>query len=140
MALLFFYGTLKRDGANHGVLVDLGARFVADATTAMPRVLVDLGPYPALLASLEGATSRIHGELFEVDDEMLDALDEFEGAPDLYRRERLAFRTADGKNVDAFAYVLALPPPAHARHIADGRYVARGVALPNGATPEQLDE
>jgi gamma-glutamylcyclotransferase (GGCT)/AIG2-like uncharacterized protein YtfP len=138
---VFFYGTLMRMGANHRVLIELGARFVTEAKTCSPRVLVDLGPYPALLpdGTLEGACC-VAGEVFEIDEAMLGALDEFEGVPLLYTRESIALEASDGRALTAFVYVLARRPPARARPIADGRYRGRGVVLEDGASPEQLPE
>ncbi|MBC7051966.1 gamma-glutamylcyclotransferase, partial [Salmonella enterica subsp. enterica serovar Enteritidis] len=46
-SLVFVYGTLMREQANHRVLVEIGARRVGEAVSMEPRTLVDLGPYPA---------------------------------------------------------------------------------------------
>jgi gamma-glutamylcyclotransferase (GGCT)/AIG2-like uncharacterized protein YtfP len=142
MALVFVYGTLLRAGANHSVLVDLGARFVCEATTSSVRILVDLGPYPALLPSASSfalATTCVVGEVFEVDDAAIAVLDEFEGAPTLYTRETIALTASDGSSVSAYVYELARTPPARARPIANGRYLATGVVLPHGADPDQIE-
>jgi gamma-glutamylcyclotransferase (GGCT)/AIG2-like uncharacterized protein YtfP len=141
MPFVFFYGTLMRSGDNHGVLEPLGARFVREASTAEARVLVDLGPYPALLGSgaLE-ATSPVFGEIFEADAAALAALDDFEGVPHLYTRELASFVGADGERLEAFVYVFARSLPRRARVIPSGRYVGPGVALPGGAIPEQIDD
>jgi gamma-glutamylcyclotransferase (GGCT)/AIG2-like uncharacterized protein YtfP len=148
MPLVFVYGTLMRAGANHAVLDRLDARFVATATTREPRLLVDLGPYPALLPAsrdAQPATARVSGEVWELDDSALRELDAFEGYPDLYTRERVALLTdaasddEAGRELEAFVYVLARRPPAHARVISSGRYDAMGTVLPEGATPEQIE-
>jgi gamma-glutamylcyclotransferase (GGCT)/AIG2-like uncharacterized protein YtfP len=140
MMHVFFYGTLKRAGANYRVLVDLGARFVAEATTVEPRLLVDLGPYPALLPASNVGATCVAGEVFEIDDATIAALDEFEGVPSLYARESIALTTTDGRHLTAFVYVLAIAPPPHARPIANGRYSGRGIVLPGGASPDQIDD
>ena len=124
---VFVYGTLMKSGANHRVLVDLGARLVGDATTAEPRTLVDLGPYPALLAcdaERDAKASRVHGEVYELAEEAIAELDAFEGCPDLYVRERIALEEGD-----AFTYVLARDAPRHARAVDSGRYDGRGRIL-----------
>jgi gamma-glutamylaminecyclotransferase len=148
MPLVFVYGTLMRAGANHSVLLRLGCRFASAATTREPRTLVDLGPYPALLPLRAGTpepTTCIEGEIWEIDDSALRELDAFEGCPELYTRERIALVTPDDarskrREVEAFVYVLARRPPAHARVITTGRYGVAGVALPEGAAPEQFDD
>lgn len=144
MPLVFVYGTLMRAGANHNVLQRLGCTFLGEATTLEPRTLVDLGPYPALLPLRDGApppTTRIEGEVWEIDDRSLRELDAFEGYPELYTRERVALRVAgpEAREVDAFVYVLARRPPARARVIATGRYAAAGMPLPDGAASDQFE-
>jgi len=145
MPLVFVYGTLMRAGANHAVLLRLGCRFVGLATTREPRVLVDLGPYPALLPSgrEESAVSCVSGEVWEIDDSALRELDAFEGSPELYTRERIRLlvdpEVDEGGELEAFVYVLARRPPAHARVITSGRYAEAGTVLPDGAAPEQIE-
>lgn len=78
---LFVYGSLLRGEENHGVLA--AARLVARARTVARYTLVDLGPYPALL---EGGDTAVAGEIYEVEEELLAVLDEFEGHPDVYVR------------------------------------------------------
>ena len=118
--VVFVYGTLLRGHANHEVLVELGATPCGAAHTVSARLLVDLGPYPALLLS-EGA-SVVHGELYELDETALAALDEFEGVPDLYVRTRDRFQQAENV-VEAWTYVLAAPAPAGSMVLPSGRYV-----------------
>jgi gamma-glutamylcyclotransferase (GGCT)/AIG2-like uncharacterized protein YtfP len=128
-SLVFVYGTLMRGHANHRVLVEVGARRVGDALTAEPRTLVDLGPYPALLAP--GAalpTCRVAGEIYDVDDAALEVLDAFEGCPDLYARERIVLEH-EGAELEAWTYVLAQKAPSHAALVTSGRYPGGGVVL-----------
>lgn len=142
MPLVFFYGTLLRNGANHWMLRELGAAFRSEARTRDPHTLVDLGPYPALV-SREAATknamagSHIFGEVWEVNSEALIDLDAFEGCPDLYSREEIAVHPldarSDAKELVAFTYVLTGSPPEGVRVLTSGRYEGRGVPLPNGA-------
>jgi gamma-glutamylcyclotransferase (GGCT)/AIG2-like uncharacterized protein YtfP len=82
--LVFVYGTLMRGGCHHERLA--AARYQGAACTPPTYELVDLGPYPALVA--RGATA-VSGELFHVDDATLEALDELEGHPHLYQRRRV---------------------------------------------------
>lgn len=143
---IFVYGTLMRDAANHRVLVELGARFVATARTQAPRTLVDLGPYPALLRAPllrepgdSGAASSVHGELWTVSEAALAPLDAFEGCPTLYVRELVDLVVDDcsGENSfieTAWTYVFARPAPAHATAIFEGKYRAKGQVLRKTAT------
>ena len=59
----------------------------------------DLGPYPAVL---EGGTTAVRGEVYEVDEERMAWLDAFEGHPEVYRRATVLL--ADGQQ--ALAYLL----------------------------------
>ena len=95
--LLFVYGTLRRGQSNHSQLAD--ARFIAEARTEPRFELVDLGGYPALV---EGGSTAISGELYELDGDLLARLDEFEEVPRLYERKQISL--ADGR-----AYVYVMP-------------------------------
>lgn len=73
--LIFVYGTLKRGGSNHAWL--RGQRFVAEAATQPQYRQYDLGGYPGLVLDPAQGQS-IEGELWEVDAEGLQRLDELE--------------------------------------------------------------
>ena len=89
---LFVYGSLRRGRENHDELD--GAEYVGPARTEPRYRLVQQEGYRALI---EGDRT-IEGELYDVDEEMMSRLDEFEGNG--YRRSTVAL--ADGSN--AFAY------------------------------------
>ena len=78
MTLLFLYGTLKRGQRNHHLMA--GQEFLRPAQTAPRYRMVNVGPYPALVADPAHGI-RIRGELWQVDDAALHRLDIFEGAP-----------------------------------------------------------
>ena len=59
------------------------SKFVAEAR--VKGSLYDLGAYPGLL--LSESDSFVIGEVYEVDDETLDELDEFEASSDYWRRQ-----------------------------------------------------
>jgi gamma-glutamylcyclotransferase (GGCT)/AIG2-like uncharacterized protein YtfP len=86
MHRVFVYGTLKRGQRNHQRFLGpgTGARFAAD--TEIEGLLSDLGTFPAVVL---GGEREVRGELFEVQDEALEALDRLEGVPDLYQRSRV---------------------------------------------------
>lgn len=104
--LLFVYGTLKRGQRNHRLLAD--QRFVRSTRTTPGFRLYDLGPYPGVVRDADAGA--VAGELFAVSECCLDELDDFEGVPDLFTRERIDL--ADGTT--AWAYLYARPVPADA--------------------------
>lgn len=81
MTRVFVYGSLMRGGRWHAVIAP--GRFLGEARTQPAYTLLDLGRYPGLEP---GGATAVHGELYEVDDATLDALDELEGHPELYER------------------------------------------------------
>ena len=52
---------------------------------------------------------KMEGVLWEISEAEREALDEYEGYPDLYVRKEVQVRTTAGKVVPAFAYVMANP-------------------------------
>ncbi len=89
MHRVFVYGTLMRGEPNHSLLER--SRCLGEARTEPRYNLFDLGPYPAMTES--GETS-VHGEVFEVSGEHLQAIDALEGHPDWYTRTPITL--ADG--------------------------------------------
>lgn len=81
--LVFVYGTLRRGGAGAMSVRFPGAKFIADAEVSGS--LYDLGAYPGLLLKESGST--VIGEVYEVDEELLDELDEFEASSRYLRRQ-----------------------------------------------------
>lgn len=81
---VFVYGTLRRGGGGAMSIRFPGATFIADAK--VNGRLYDLGAYPGLLVDESGPS--VIGEVYEVDDETLKQLDEFE-ASSHYRRRRV---------------------------------------------------
>ena len=110
MHKVFVYGTLKRGFHNHRLLTESRATFVATAKTRAPMRLV-LGEYGIPYLMKEGdAAGRVPGELWEVDDAGLDALDVLEGVDEgMYERVVLGVEPADdapgGTAPSAFGYV-----------------------------------
>lgn len=95
--LLFVYGTLMRGEANAAWLD--GARFLSVAQTPPAFTLVNLGPYPGLLAN---GTTCVGGEVYDVPDHLVPTLDAFEDHPTVYLRGSLALDCGQ----HAFAYFL----------------------------------
>lgn len=82
--LVFVYGTLRRGGARAMSIRFPDSKFIAD--TKVSGSLYDLGAHPGLL--LNDSDSPVTGEVYEVDDEILNKLDDFE-ASSYYRRKQV---------------------------------------------------
>ncbi len=106
--LLFAYGSLKRGGRGHKYL--MSQRFVGDATTEPKYRIVDLGPYPGLVAD-DANGLAVRGELYEVDEACLTELDDYEYTPSLYERGAVAIQGHPEK-VETFLYTKPIPPKA----------------------------
>ena len=57
----------------------------------------------------ETAGKQVEGVLWDISESERQALDEYEGYPDLYIRKDVQVQTAAGKVMSAFAYVMATP-------------------------------
>ena len=97
VGLVFVYGTLKRGERSHGLLGD--AAFEGTALLSGLE-LYNLGPFPMAICNPQ-ASRPISGELYSITAQQLQALDRFEGAPRLYRRELR--RLSDGR--EAWVYL-----------------------------------
>jgi gamma-glutamylcyclotransferase (GGCT)/AIG2-like uncharacterized protein YtfP len=115
---LFVYGTLKRGESRHWILHDFP--FLGRAR-AEGFVLYDLGPFPAMVLG-DGV---VYGEVYEVSDEALKALDFVEGSPFLYRRELIDVVFEDGVSLKAWAYVYNGDVKGYPR-IESGEWKVRG--------------
>ena len=107
MHLIFVYGTLKRGGRNHHHLAE--QTFVGPARTSPGVRLFDLGGFPGLVAQAADRDG-VSGEVWSVDAECLQRLDDLEGVPEgLYRRAPVALLPpfAD-RCVDAYLYLLSV--------------------------------
>jgi len=113
---LFVYGSLL-SGERHSDRLG-GSRRLGGAWTEARYTLVDLGRYPALL---EGGTTSVSGEVYEVDADVLAELDEFEGHPDEYRR--IPVGLVGGHSADA--YVLPRERAPQATVIVSGNWKER---------------
>lgn len=90
MARVFVYGTLKKGQPNYPYMINDAhgiARFQGRGLTVEKYPLVIAGKYniPFLL-NTPGIGHHVAGEIYSVDDQMLQFLDEFEGCPDMYQR------------------------------------------------------
>src|SRR5215210_5615888 len=81
--LVFVYGTLRRGSVRAMSIRFPNSTFIADAKVSGS--LYDLGAYPGLL--LNESNSLVIGEVYEVDDEILNELDEFEASSNYWRKQ-----------------------------------------------------
>ncbi len=100
MARVFVYGTLKKGQPNYFRMLDPvngQAEFLARARTVDPYPLVIATEYniPFLL-NVPGTGQRVYGEIYRVDQKMLDFLDRFEGCPLWYQRTAVQLEVQDG--------------------------------------------
>ena len=81
--LVFVYGSLRRGCARSMPMRFPESKFIADAK--VKGSLYDLGPYPGL--QLDNSSSVVIGEVYEIDDELLEQLDEFEASSNYLRKQ-----------------------------------------------------
>lgn len=91
MQRLFVYGTLKSSEASHSVLQNTTngySKFWCKATTTikMPLVIGTRYHIPFLL-NKRGVGNYVTGEIYEVDDQMMEVLDHLEDCQRLYKRD-----------------------------------------------------
>lgn len=85
MPKVFVYGTLKKGYHNHRVLGS-NPKFCGKATTPPDYLLYDNGSYPCMIQATAGEGRAVEGEVYEVPDSQMVALDRLEGVPWLYER------------------------------------------------------
>jgi gamma-glutamylcyclotransferase (GGCT)/AIG2-like uncharacterized protein YtfP len=81
--LVFVYGSLRGGSARSMSIRFPESKFIAAAK--VKGSLYDLGSYPGLL--LNESNSMVIGEVYEVDDELLQQLDEFEASSNYLRKQ-----------------------------------------------------
>jgi gamma-glutamylaminecyclotransferase len=109
--LVFVYGSLLRGEANAHLLD--GVDFLGPASTPAAYRLLDLGPYPGLVA---GGSTAVLGEVYRVPANRMGALDELEDHPRVYIRMPIALD--DGRAV--VTYLLNAPFAAGKPEVASG--------------------
>ncbi|KAK7162265.1 hypothetical protein R3I94_004805 [Phoxinus phoxinus] len=119
MTKIFVYGTLKKGQPNHFWMMDHAngqAEFVAHARTVdrYPLVIATKYNVPFLL-NVPGTGQHVTGEIYSVDQQMLEFLDWFENCPQKYQRSLIRLEVQDGpgggehtpktgSSVEAFVY------------------------------------
>jgi len=100
---LFVYGSLKKGFDNHKLLNKYAKRVGKASTVGKFAMYEDsFGNYPYLVKE---PVTKVIGELYEIKrKELLDKIDEFEGAPEYYQRKKIKVKTHKGVNL-AFVYI-----------------------------------
>ncbi|XP_048834041.1 gamma-glutamylaminecyclotransferase B-like [Brienomyrus brachyistius] len=113
MARVFVYGTLKKGQPNYFRMTDKRngrAEYCCSARTVEKFPLVIAGKYSIpFLLNVPGVGQQVEGEVYSVDTQMLQFLDEFEGCPHMYQRTSVELEvkqwagesTSSGQSADA---------------------------------------
>ena len=104
---IFVYGTLKRGGSNHDVMIRAGGTFLCEAKTAELRKLI-VTHLPFLCDGHAPNGYQVEGEIFEIPDEHgLDKIDTLEGNGSFYLRRLDDFIELDSsKQHTAWVYYI----------------------------------
>jgi gamma-glutamylaminecyclotransferase len=100
--LLFVYGTLMRDGSRNRAISS--QTFIREAKTKTGYQLLDLGSYPGLVR-VEQDGRQVMGELWEINKSLMPMLDRIEGAPNLYRMEKVEI---ENEEKEVYSYFFKL--------------------------------
>ena len=101
--LLFVYGSLKKGFDNHNVISKYSKRLGRAHTVKKFGMFEDtFGNYPYLINQ---PCEKIQGELYQIlRKDLMKKIDEFEGAPDYYQREKIEVKSHHGMQ-RAFVYI-----------------------------------
>lgn len=94
---LFVYGSLMKGYSNHRVLD--GARFIGRSKTMQGFRMHSLEFYPGVCHDADSG-SQVHGEIYEVDADVLTRVDRLEGHPRFYRRTLIQLE--DGTTAETY--------------------------------------
>jgi len=149
---VFVYGTLKRGEPNFSVLSTAKNGFSqflseAETTTKFPLVVGTRYNIPFLL-DRPGVGNFVKGEIFTVDEKMLEELDKLEDYPTWYDRELQDFNIIGTSEVEqAWVYImrsfpekmLSLPYLRSYKNKPEEPYKERSARLPNISARDDLD-
>lgn len=105
--LVFVYGSLKKDFDNHYIIEKAHYKCKAKTYKRFDMFQEENANYPYLLKRTTNKSHNIKGELYEIyRDDILDALDRFEDAPDYYERSTIKVKIYTGEVKKADAYFM----------------------------------
>ncbi|XP_067842704.1 gamma-glutamylaminecyclotransferase-like isoform X2 [Heptranchias perlo] len=104
MTNVFVYGTLKQGQPNHRYMTDGSkgkGKYCGKGCTdeKFPLVIASEHNIPFLL-NVPGSGHKIAGEIYLVDDQLLQFLDEFESCPKIYQRSPARIRVVEWEDKD----------------------------------------
>ena len=106
------YGTLKKGYNNYSNYLTK-SRYVGKGETIDKYPLVIEGlPY---LVNRKGIGHNVNVDVFKVSDQVLDRLDQLEGHPQWYRREKIDIELADGSTISCWVYFNPMPLDHHTK-------------------------
>ena len=101
MAILFVYGTLKKNFSAHRILKQSPAAFLGEAKTTPEYHLYDVGSFPGLIFD-DSSEGGVFGELYQVPEAAFKNLDRYECVnTGLFRREEIILED----ETKAYAYI-----------------------------------
>ena len=105
---IFVYGSLMRGESNHGLLNNEYSTFLSKGITQRGYSLYDLDGFPGMV---EGGTSAVLGEIYEICAFTRSRLDQLEGHPQFYKRTLIELQ--DGEKIETYildsAYIEGCP-------------------------------
>jgi gamma-glutamylcyclotransferase (GGCT)/AIG2-like uncharacterized protein YtfP len=84
---VFVYGSLKNGKGNHSLLGN--SKFLGRCYIEGPHRMLSLGGYPGLVEKEDIPNSKVVGEVYQISEETLRALDYLEGHPRYYCRYKV---------------------------------------------------
>jgi gamma-glutamylaminecyclotransferase len=108
--IVFVYGTLKKGQPNEHIMSNPETgkhKYIGPAETVdkFPLFVASKYNIPFMLTE-KGTGFRIHGELYEVDNLKVIALDLLEGYPEFYIRNKFPVEKENGEIIEAWIYQL----------------------------------
>lgn len=100
---LFVYGTLKNGFTFHDKYLGDGKGVCLGRAYASPEYSLYVGAQPHLIK--EKTDKAVKGELYEVDQDVLEDIDYLEAHPLIYRREIIEIYTETGEKLSVWAYL-----------------------------------
>ena len=115
--LVFVYGTLMKNKRNHHYLNN--ATFISSSFIE-GYFMFDLCTYPGIAKSKYN--SKVYGEVYKVDKQTMDKLDELEEVGYLYKKEEINVTLDNGQIVKAFVYEYILSKFIEVDHYKEYKY------------------
>jgi len=97
---IFIYGTLKSNHYNNYVLKKYNPNYLGKVQTLNKYPMFKTYyPFP-YIQNDKGIGEYIIGELYEIDDKYIKNIDDFEGVPDLYYKEKIKIKYLKSNKIE----------------------------------------